>query len=120
MGERAGDDRPDSMQDIAAGQVKGRGDLRPAGFLFMPLPPHQFRTGQAELNPGKGVDGIVNAPVTGDKAAQHLAVCRIDDRVAAQGCDIPLPEIDPFPHRLQIGKIRNPPAPDFFLQVGVL
>ncbi len=57
----------------------------PYPFLpHMALALHQFCTGQPKLHPGIGVNRVVNAPVTGRKAAQHLAVCRIDNGVTVQ------------------------------------
>ena len=101
------------MQDIAAGQVEGRRDFCPAGFLLVPLRPHQFSAGQPKLYTGEGMDGIVDAAVAGDEASQHLTVGRIDDRIAAQGGNISLPKIDAFLHLPQVGKLGNPLTADF-------
>ena len=57
-GEPAAHDRPNGVQDIAAGQVESRRDLRLAGSFFMPLLFHQFGAGQPELDTCKGVDGV--------------------------------------------------------------
>lgn len=54
----ARNDGSDSMQDIAAWEVKCRGDFCPAGFFFMPLLSHQFCAGQPELYSGEGVNGV--------------------------------------------------------------
>ena len=54
----ARDDGADSMQDIAAWEVKCRCDFCPAGFFFMPLLSHQFCAGQPELYSGEGVNGV--------------------------------------------------------------
>ena len=52
------DNRPNCVQDIAAGQVISRGDLRLAGFLLMALLFHQLRTSQPQLYSCESVDRI--------------------------------------------------------------
>ena len=63
---------------------------------------------------------IVNAAVARHKAAKHLAICRIDNSVTTQRCNIPLPKVNSFLNRIQICKIGDSPAPYFFLKIGIL
>lgn len=91
--------RPNRMQNIAAGQVKGRCNFCFAGLFFVALLFHQFGAGEAKLNACIGVDRIVDATVTRAEAAQHLAVRRIDNRITGKCGNIPLPEINTFLHR---------------------
>ena len=100
--------------------VCSRGYLRPAGRFFPPLPLHLLRAGQPKLHTGPGVNGVVNAAVAGHKTPQHLAVCGVDNGIAAQGCNVPLPQVNSALNRLQAGNIRRSPALCLFLQVGVL
>ena len=86
----------------------------------MPLRPHQLRAGQPELYSGEGVDGIVNAAVAGDKAAQHLAVCGVDNGIAFQRGNVATPEVHPLPHRRQVLNVRDPLLPGFLSQVCIL
>ena len=119
-GDPAGDDRPHRVQHIAAGKVVGRGDFGLARPLLVALALHQLLAGQPQLHAREGVDGVVDAAMAGHKAAEHLAVGRVDDGVAAQGGDVPLPEIDPRLHRFQLLQVGDALAADFLLQVGVL
>ena len=79
------------MDDIAAGEIICRCDFRLPGLFFMALLFHHLCTGQPELHTCEGVDGVVDTAVAGIKAAQHLAVCRIDNRVTAQNSNVSLP-----------------------------
>ena len=112
--------RAHSMQHIAAGQVESRGDFCPSRLLIPPLGRHQSGTGQPQLYPGVGVDGIVYTAVAGHKAAEQLAVGRVDDPAAPQGGDIALPQVNPRLHRLQTAEIGDPPAAELLLQIIIL
>ena len=65
-------------------------------------------------------DAIVNAAVTGDKAAEQLRICSVDNGVTAQGGNIPPPEIHALPHRTEIFQVRHTLLPDFLLQISIL
>ena len=108
------------MQYKTAWQVKGRRQLCRPRLLLVSLPLHLFGAGEAELHPGIGVDGIVDTSVIGAEAPEQLAVGGVDNGIAAQGGDIPLPEIDPRPDRAQRSDVGNSLAPDLLAQVGVL
>ena len=90
------------MQHIPAGQIKGGRDFGFAGSFRVSLFFHQFFTGPAELHAGKGVDGIVNAPVIGTEATEQPAVGSVYDSVALQCGNITLPEIDSLLDRSEI------------------
>ena len=57
------------MQYIGTGKIIGTGQLRVPDGLFMPLPVHQGITFQAELNPCKAVNRVVNTGMTGNETA---------------------------------------------------
>ena len=69
------DDGADGVQDIPAGQMERRGDLGLAGRLKMTLLLQQGCAGKPKLDPGGGVDGIVDALVVWHIAAGHTGVC---------------------------------------------
>jgi hypothetical protein len=50
---------------------------------------------QPKLNTAIGMDTVIDARVTGQPAAFHLAVGRIDDRIDFQGGDVPFPDDKP-------------------------
>ena len=93
MGDRSVDDWADGVQHVTAWQIISLCDFCPAGGFFSFLFCHKMGTLHAELHSRIGVNGVVNTTMTGYKAAQHLAVCRIDDSIGGQGGDIALPEI---------------------------
>ena len=49
---------------------------------------------RAKLDPGIGVDTVIDTGVHGDKAAQHPGIGRIHDGIGREPCDIPLPDRD--------------------------
>ena len=57
------------MQDITAGEIVARGNLRRARGFLMPLFAHYLIAFQAELHSRKGVDHIVNAGMARYKTA---------------------------------------------------
>lgn len=59
------------MNDVLTGKVEGRGNLGLASFFRMTLSSHQLGTSIAELNPGKGVDGVVDAVMV-----RYVASCQ--------------------------------------------
>ena len=89
------DNRPDRVQHIAAGQIKCRGDFCLPGGFWVPLLFHQFFTGKAQLHPGIGVDGVVDAAVVRAVAAGHAAVGGVDNGIAPERCNIALPKVQP-------------------------
>ena len=64
--------------------------------VFMALLLHQIRAGHSQLYPGKSMDCVVNTAVARAEASEHLAVCRIDDGVAVERCNIALPKVQIF------------------------
>ena len=82
----------DRVDDVPRGKVIGGRDLRTADRLLVALLSHDLRALQAQLHAGEGVDGVVDAEVPGDPAAQKRAVRGVDDGVAAQGRDVPAPD----------------------------
>ena len=119
-GQSAVHDRPDRVNDIAAWQVERRRDFCPPRRLVMPLSLHQLRAGKTELHPREGMNGVVNAAVIRTKAAKQSAVGGIDNGVAPQGGNVPLPEVGTGPGRGQVPRIGHSLPPDFLLQVRVL
>ena len=95
------------MQYKPAGKIERRRDFRLThrfrGVLFL----HQSRASGAKLNPGKGVDGIINTAMAGYKTAEHLRIRRVDNRIAFQRGDIAPPEVD-----ITIGPLRILPVCD--------
>lgn len=85
------DNGADGVQNVFAGQVISRCDFRPSRFFHVSLLFHQFCACQAKLNPGEGMDRVVDAAVIGAEAAQHLAVGGVDNGVTAQGGNVALP-----------------------------
>ena len=63
------DDRANRVQHMAAGQIIAFGDFGRAGFFLVPLLAHDPGTFQPELYSCIGVDGVVDAAVTGHKTA---------------------------------------------------
>ena len=59
-------------------------------------------------------------PWHGTKQPSIWPVCRIDNSVTTQRCNIPLPKVNSFLNRIQICKIGDSPAPYFFLKIGIL
>mgnify|MGYP000264278731 CR=1 FL=1 len=91
VGYPAVNDWPDCMQHIAAGKVEGGGDLGLTGWLRTSLLLHNFGAGQPQLDPGIGMDGVVDTAVIWNVAAGETGVCRIDNGITAERCDISLP-----------------------------
>ena len=72
-------------------------------LLLVALGLHELAAFYPQLHfPGEGVYDIVNAGVAGLPAAEEGAVGGVDDGVAAQGGDIPLPE-----HQTGVGGRRR-------------
>ena len=92
---------------------------RPGGLLAG-LERHHPGAFPPQLEPRRRVDGIVHTAVAGDETAQHGAVGRVDDGVHRQGGDVPLPQVEPRPHRAKVVQTGHPFAAQLFLQVGVL
>ena len=86
----------------------------------MPLPLHQSGTFQTELYARIGVDGVVDAAVAGNEAAQHTTVRRVDNSVGGKGSNIAPPEIQAGLYRRQILKSCDAPFDKAFRQIGVL
>ena len=53
---------------------------------------HKLCTGKPQLDAGIGMDRIVDAAVVRHEAAEHLAICGIDDRICSKPRDIALPD----------------------------
>lgn len=81
---------------------------------------HQFRTGKPQFYTRKGVNGVVDAAVVRDIAAGHAAVCRIDDGIALERCNIALPEIQSRLNGSKVSHIGDTFCCVFTLQIGVL
>lgn len=62
-------------------------------FFLVSLPFHDAGTFRTKLYATIGMNCIINTAVTRAKTPQHLCICGIDNRVAAQRGDIALPEI---------------------------
>ncbi len=120
LGQLSMDNGPHCVEDIAAGKVEGRRNLRLAGFFLVSLLFHQRGAGQPQLDPRVGVDGVVDAAVAGIKTPQQPAVGRIDDGVTPQGGDVPPPQVDALLHRAEGVQIGHPLPGDLLPQVGVL
>ena len=107
LGQAALHDGAHGVDDVAAGQVVGRGDLGPAGGLRVALLGHEGGAVAAELDAGIGVDAVVDAVVAGAVAAGHTGVGGVDDGVAPQGGDVPLPEVQTVPDGGKVGKVGD-------------
>ena len=108
------------MNYIAAGQIIAFCNLRPSRRFLKSLLLHELCAGKTKLDAGKGVDSIVNTPVAGNITAGHAAVCRVYNSVRSESCNIPLPEIEAVPRRLQIFHFCNSLCPNLLLQKRVL
>lgn len=108
------------VQHIAAGQIVGGGNLGSTGRLGAALAAHKAVAGVAQLHARKGVDAVVDTAVVRHIAAGHTAVGCVDNGVAPQGCDVPLPKIESFPHGAQAVHIGNALGGGFCLQIFVL
>ena len=108
------------VDDPAAGQVVGRGDLGPAGGLAVALAGHEGGAVAAELHAGIGVDAVVDAVVAGAVAAGHAGVGGVNDGVAAQRGDVPLPEVQIAPDGGQVAKIGDALLGDGGAEIVVL
>ena len=95
------------MQNIPAGKIECGRDLCLPDCLAVPLPLHQLRTGKAELNPGIGVNGIVDTAVAGAEAPEQLAVGGVDNGVALQRGDVALPQVNAGFQRGKVGFLVN-------------
>ena len=113
-------DRTHGVDHIFARQVISGCNLRLSCRLLVTLHLHKLITGVTELYARVGVDGVVDAAVTGIEAAEHLRVGGVDDGVAFQRGDVTLPEIDTLLHRFQVGDIGDAFARSFFLQILIL
>ena len=108
------------MQHIVAGQIERRRNFRLTGGFGIALLFHQFFTGKPQLYARIGMNGVVNAAMVVNIAAGHAGVCRIDDGIATERSNIPLPEIQTRLHGCQVGNIRDTLCGGFALQIGVL
>ena len=63
------DNRPNRVQYMAAGQIVAFGNFCLSGFFLVSLLAHDFSAFQTKLHPGIGVNGIVDAAMTGHKTA---------------------------------------------------
>ena len=86
----------------------------------MPLLFHQLRAGEPQLHARVGVDNVIDALVIGNIAAGHAGVRSVDDGIAAERCDISLPEIEPRLHGNKIVHICNALGRGLALQVFIL
>ena len=86
-----GDDGSDGVDDVLGRKVEARRDLGRARRLLMALRPHDAVAGVTQLDAGSGVDGVVDAAVQGDEAAEQFAVGCIDDGVDLEPRDVALP-----------------------------
>lgn len=118
--DRAFHDGANRVQHVPAGKIEGGGDLRFPGGFGVPLLFHQLRAGEPQLHARVGVDDIVDASVIGDIAAGHAGVRGVDDGIAAERCDISLPEIEPRLHGNKIVHVRNALRCGLALQVFIL
>ena len=82
FGQRAGYNRSDGVQHIAARQIKRRCYLCAADRFRLSLFLHDFSADQPQLHARIGVDGVVNTAVAGMEAAQKPAVGGVDNAVA--------------------------------------
>ncbi len=98
--EPAAYDRSDCVDDVFAGQIICRRDLRLSCRLIMSLLLHYLVAITPELDSRKGMDRVVDTAVTGTKAAEHLTVGGVDDSVTFQCGNISLPKIDMILNRL--------------------
>ena len=62
----------------------------------MALCHHQPAAFLPQLRTGGGVNGVVNAAVTGAEAAQHCAVCRVHNGICIQAGNVALPQKQPW------------------------
>ena len=83
------------MQHIFTRKVISRRDFGGAGLFFMPLLLYNLVALNPELDSGKRMDHIVDTGMAGLPASQERAVGGVDDGIAAQCRNIPLPERDP-------------------------
>ena len=81
----------------------------------MPLLAHELIALVAQGQSRGTVDAVIDAIVQGDKAPEHLAVRGVDDRVAREGGDVTLPQIEIAVNRRQILEVRDPPVGDILL-----
>lgn len=95
-----GDDGADGVADILCRKVEAQSDLGRARRLLMPLRPHDAVAGVTQLDAGGGVDGVVDAAVQGDEAAEQLAVGCIDDGIDPKPRDVALPHLQALALRL--------------------
>ena len=86
----------------------------------MSLPVYDLRTGKTQLHPGIGVDGVVDTAVVRAVAPGHAAVGGVDDGIAFQGGNVPLPEVQPRLQGRQVSRIGDAFCGDFLLQVRIL
>ena len=119
-GGLAGEKRSDGVQNIPAGKIECGRDLCLPDCLAVPLPLHQLRTGKAELNPGIGVNGVVDTAVTGAEAPEQLAVGGVDNGVALQRGDVALPQVNAGFQRGKVGDIGDLFLRNRLLQIFVL
>ncbi len=103
-----GDDGADGVDDIFCRKVEARRDLGRARRLLVALRPHDAVAGLTQLDACGGVDGVVDAAVQGDEAAEQLAVGGIDDGVDLEPGDVALPHQQALALRLHdtlVGKL---------------
>ena len=81
------------MQNIFARQIIRMRMFCGSCFFLVSLPFHDTGTFRTKLYATVGMNCIINTAVTRAKTPQHLRICGIDNRVAAQRGNISLPEI---------------------------
>ena len=85
-------DRADGVQHIARRQIVPSGDFCLPGGFGMTLRPHDLIAFQAQLNPCRRMDRIIDASVVGNETTQEPIVGRVDNRIHGQGGDIASPK----------------------------
>jgi hypothetical protein len=88
--------RSDRIQDIFIGQIVSGAYFRPADCFGPSLFTHYFRTGIAQLNTCKGMNGVVDTKMAGDKTAEQATVGSIYNSIYPQSCNISPPYIQVF------------------------
>ena len=113
-------DGADRVQDVSARQIIRGRDLRPAGRLLISLRFHHLGAEIPKLDPGVGVDAVVDAGVHRHEAAQHLRVGGVHNGVNGQTGDIPLPDGHAISDHGNLRKRDNSVFADALPQVFIL
>ena len=114
------DNGPHGMEHISGREVIAFRQLGPPVGLRMPLGLHKPVALRPKLQASRRMDGIIDAAMAGDEAAQQRGIGRVDDGVATQGSDIALPKVNSSLRRLKVRYIGNSFLPGFLLQISVL